>query len=439
MSYKSCILYLLLASCNCFAQQTNFKFSEFGLTNGLHVILHQDNSLPVISVRVIYHVGSKDETSGHNGFAHFFEHLMFEGTDNIKRGEYIKIVHDAGGNANGSATFDITEFHENLSSNQLELALWLESERMLHLKTDSTGIETQRQIIKEENRESFENTPYGRCLNEIMKNAFRDSSYKWTPAGEDQYVNVAGYSEFTDFYKKYYVPDNAVLVITGDIQPEKAERLVKKYFEDIPKGKINISGSFSKTPENEGEIRKTVYDNVQLPAIFYAYHTAPAGTKDACAMELIQKWLTEGENSLVFKSLVEEQQLAMQVGAIPLNLEKSGLFIIYSISNIGVKAEDLDNAMNSKIEEAKTKGITDHDFQKIKNKTEYDFYTRNSTMEGIASSLAEYYIYFKNTELINKEMDLFNSITPEDLLKAARKYLTPENRLVLYYLPETLK
>ncbi len=419
-----------------FAQQGKIEFTEFDLTNGLHVILHQNNSVPIISIRVVYHVGSKNETSDRTGFAHFFEHLMFEGSDNIKRGEYSKIIQNAGGNENASTSFDITEYHESLPSNQLELGLWLESERMMHLKIDSIGIETQRLVVKEEKKQRFENTPYGRCIIEIMRNSFKVHPYQWMPIGEDQYIDEAGYSEFMDFYKKYYVPENAVLVIAGDFMQEQAKALIKKYFDDIPKGKFDISRPVIKEPAQESEVRKTVFDKVQLPAIFYAYHTPASGTSDSYAMVLLQKWLTGGESSQFFKSLVDQQQLAMQVGAIPLNLEDPGLFIIYSISNIGVTAADMDKAMNIEIEEAKTKGLNEHDFQKIKNQIETDFYSSNSTMEGIAASLAEYFTYFKNTNLINTEIEKYNSITREDLLRVAKKYLMPENRLVLYYLPD---
>jgi len=431
------IICLCLSVIQGFAQTGKIEFTEFDLNNGLHVILHQNNSVPLISVQIIYHAGSKNETSDRTGFAHFFEHLMFEGSDNIKRGEYSKIIQNAGGNENASTSFDITEYHESLPSNQLELALWLESERMLHLKIDSTGIETQRQVVKEEKKQNYENTPYGRCLIEIMKNSYRVHPYQWTPIGEDQYIDKASYSEFMDFYKKYYVPENAVLVIAGDIQQEQTKALIKKYFEDIPKGNKEIERPLIKEPDQESEVRKTVYDKVQLPAIFYAYHTPKSGTTDSYAMELIQKWLTGGESSQFFKSLVDQQQLAMQVGAIPLNLEDPGLFIIYSISNIGVTAEDMDKAMNIQIEDAKLKGLDEHDFQKIKNQIENDFYSRNSTMEGIAASLAENYTYFKNTDLINTEIEKYKAITREDLIKVAKKYLKPGNRLVLYYLPET--
>ncbi len=434
------IVYLCsIVSIDSVAQPGKIEFTEFDLSNGLHVILHQNNTVPLVSIRVVYHVGSKNEKADRTGFAHFFEHLMFEGSDNIKRGEFDKYVQNAGGNDNASTSFDITEYHESLPSNQLELGLWLESERMLHLKIDSIGIETQRKVVKEEKKERFENTPYGRLLSEIMSNAFKVHPYQWTPIGENQYIDQAGYPEFMDFYKKYYVPENAVLVVAGDFQMDQTKTSIKKYFDDIPKGKQTIERPHIKEPIQISEIRKTTYDKIQLPAIVFAYHIPAAGTIDSYAMEMIEKWLTGGESSQFFKALVDEQQLAMQVEAIPLTLEDPGLFIVYGIANINVRAEDLYKAMNNEIDTAKARGLSEHDFQKIKNQIENDFYSSNSTMSGIASSLAEYYIYFKNTNLINTEIEKYNQITREDLIRVANEYLKPENRLVLYYLPDSYK
>src|SRR5208283_5030854 len=190
------------------AQSGKVDFSEFDLPNGLHVIFHQNNTVPLVSIQVVYHVGSKNEKPDRTGFAHFFEHLMFEGSDHIGRGEYFKYIQNAGGNDNASTSFDITEFHESLPSNQFELGCWLESERMLHLKIDSIGIETQRKVVKEEKRQTYENNPYGRLLEEIMKNSYKVHPYQWIPIGEAQYIDEATYSEFMDFYKEYYVPNN---------------------------------------------------------------------------------------------------------------------------------------------------------------------------------------------------------------------------------------
>lgn len=421
------------------AQSGKIEFKEFDLNNGLHVILHQNNSIPTVAIYVMYHVGSKNEKSDRTGFAHFFEHLMFEGSPNIERGQYFKYVQNAGGKNNASTSFDITQYFEVLPSNQLELGLWLESERMLHLKIDSIGIETQRKVVKEERRQSYENRPYGRLLLEIFSNSFKVHPYQWTPIGEAQYIDKAKYNEFMDFYKQFYVPQNAVLVIAGDIKVDAAKAMVAKYFESVPKGTEQIFRPTVKEPQQTKENRVTTYDKVQLPAVVYAYHTPAMGTHDAYALDMLQKYLSGGESSVIYKSIVDKQQLAVFASAFPYALEDNGLFIMYSIANVGKTADQLDKAIDVEIENVKAGAISDHDFQKIKNQIENDFYSQNSTMQGIASNLAEYYTYYKNTGLINTEIEKYQQVTKEDLKRVANQYLKPENRLVLYYLPESLK
>lgn len=434
------ILFLFLFPGNrSFAQSGKIDFNEFDLKNGLHVILHQNNSIPTVAVNIVYHVGSKNENADRTGFAHFFEHLMFEGSDNINRGQFFKYVQNAGGNNNASTSFDITQYYEVLPSNQLELGLWLESERMLHLKIDSIGIETQRKVVKEERKQSYENRPYGRWMLEVFANSFQKHPYQWTPIGEAQYIDKAKYSEFMDFYKQFYVPKNAVLVIAGDIQIDAAKNMVKKYFEDIPTGNETIFRPSVKEPEQTAEKRVTTYDKVQLPAVFYAYHVPASGTPDAYAMDMLQKYLSGGESSVLYKSIVDKQQLALEISAMSFTLEDAGLFITLGIANLGKTAEDLDKALNSEIETVKAGEISDRDFQKIKNQIENDFYSQNSTMRGIAYNLATYYTYFKNTNLINIEIEKYQKITKDDLKRVANQYLKPENRLVLYYLPQSSK
>lgn len=231
------ILSAVVFTGNLLSAQTNkIKFTEYDLPNGLHVILHEDHSTPIVAVTVLYHVGSKNEDPNRTGFAHFFEHLMFEGSDNIKRGEYMKLVQNAGGQLNANTTFDRTFYFEILPSNQLELGLWMESERMLHSKIDSIGVETQRKVVKEELKQSNENTPYGTILIQSFGHAFKEHPYRWTPIGSAEYINKASLQEFIDFYKTFYVPNNATLSIAGDITPSQTKTLIEKYFKEIPKG-----------------------------------------------------------------------------------------------------------------------------------------------------------------------------------------------------------
>jgi predicted Zn-dependent peptidase len=417
--------------------QKKLEFTELKLKNGLHVILHQNNSTPIVAINVLYHVGSKNEKPDRTGFAHFFEHLMFEGSKNIKRGEFDKYTQNAGGNNNAFTSFDKTSYFEQLPSHQLALGLWLESERMLHLRIDSIGVETQRKVVKEERKQSYENQPYGSLNQELFANAYTVHPYRWVPIGEAQYIDKASLKEFMDFHAEYYVPNNAVLVIAGDIQIPQAKLLVEKYFTDIPYGTKDIYRPNIVEPEQTQERRKVVYDNVQLPAVIMSFHMPAQGTPDYYALSLLQNLLSVGKSSRLYKSLVEEQQLAVQTGAFSVALEDPGLFVAYAFANLGKSAEEVEKAMIAEIENIKSGEISDREFQKLQNQFETEFYTRNATMEGIALSLADYHTFFGNAGIINTEIEKYKAVKKADLTRVAKQYLKSQNRLVLYYLPKT--
>src|ERR1700712_4068206 len=253
----------------CFAiitsQAQQVKFTEYDLPNGLHVILHQDKSAPVVAVTVFYHVGSKNEQLGRTGFAHFFEHLLFEGTDNIKRGQFFKIVSANGGQNNANTTQDRTFYYEVFPSNQLETGLWLESERMMHPVINDIGVKTQDEVVKEERRQSFDNRPYGNVITYISEGLFPTHPYHNGVIGSMKDLDAAKLDEFKDFFKKYYIPNNAVLTIAGDIDIAKTKQLVQSYFADIPKGADVVYKKVDEAPITK-QIVDTAYDaNIQLP------------------------------------------------------------------------------------------------------------------------------------------------------------------------------
>ncbi len=418
------------------AQQGRIKFTEYDLPNGLHVILHQDNTTPIVAVSILYHVGSKNEVPGRTGFAHFFEHLMFEGSPNIPRGEYFKIAQAAGGTLNANTSQDRTFYYEILPSNQIELGLWLESERLFHLRIDSTGVETQRGVVKEERKQSYDNRPYGSIIEKTMENAYKVHPYKWTPIGYPVDLNKATLQEFIDFHSTYYVPNNATLSIAGDMDIESTKKLIEKYFGDIPRGTKELYRPNVVEPQKTSEVRETVYDNIQLPAVILSYHMPAQGTPDSYALSMLTTLLSDGQSSRMYKSIVDQQQKAMQVMSFPFALEDPGLFLIFGLVNMGIETADLEKAIDAEIEKVKTTEISDAEFQKLRNKVENDFVTGNSSMAGIAENLANYYVYFKDANLINTEIDRYMQVTPADLKRVATKYLTPENRVVLTYLPK---
>jgi predicted Zn-dependent peptidase len=432
LGFISLLVFFSLAD----AQLNQIEFQEFTLDNGLHVILHQDHSTPIVAINIYYHVGSKNEQPDRTGFAHFFEHLMFEGSANVQRGEFVEYVTNAGGVHNAGTSFDQTLYYEILPSNQLELALWLESDRLLQLRIDSVGVETQRSVIKEERSQRFDNQPYGSLLEQVFSNAFKEHPYHWVPIGDVQYIDEAKLHEFIEFHDHFYVPENAVLVVSGDLDYENTKKLVEDYFGDISRGGHEIYRPDIQEPPPTTEIRKTIYDNIQLPAMFTAYRMPAMGNPDSYALEMLQTLLSGGQSSRLYKSLVDNKQLALDSGAIPLALEDAGVFIIYGIANTGVALEDLEAAVEEEITKVIEEGLTDREFQKLQNQTENDFVSRNTTMAGISESLATYHTFYGDANLINTEIEKYLAVTPYNITDVAQKYLVPENRVVLYYLPK---
>lgn len=418
------------------SNSTEIEFKEYDLENGLHVILHEDHSTPIVSVSVLYHVGSKNEDSERTGFAHFFEHLLFEGSENIERGEFFKIVQGNGGILNANTSFDRTFYFEVLPSNQLKLGLWLESERMLHAKIDQEGVETQRGVVKEEMKQRYDNTPYGTILPEMMKRAYKEHPYQWTPIGNPEYINKAQLSEFMDFYSIFYVPNNATLSIAGDINIDDAKKWINDYFADIPRGTKEIPRPTIVEPKKTAEVRDTVFDNIQLPAVVMGYHMPAQDDEEFYAVSMLSQYLSQGESSRFNKVIKEEKEKAVFVGAFPIPTEDPGMALMFGIANMGVAADDLENAMNTEIEAVKEELISEKEFEKLRNQVENDFISGNASVRGLAENLANYHVYYGDANLINTEIDRYMKVTREDIQKAAKTYLQNENRVVLYYLPK---
>lgn len=421
------------------SQATEIGFKEFDLPNGLHVIVHEDHSVPIVAVSVMYHVGSKNEQSDRTGFAHFFEHLMFEGTKNIDRFQYDKIVESAGGTLNANTSNDRTYYYEILPSNQLELGLWLESERMLHARVDSIGIATQKGVVVEEKKQNYDNRPYGSLLPELLGHAFTKHPYQWATIGNADHIKAAKDEEFKKFYNSFYVPNNAVLVLAGDINFADAKRLTEKYFTDIPAKKGEIYRPNLIEDVKHSEVRDTIYDNIQLPAIFQAYHIPAMGSNDYYAVKMLSQLLSTGQSSRLYKSLVDEQQLAIEVAAIPLPFEDPGLAIILALPNMGLDCAVLEAAMDKEIDKVRKELVPEKEFQKLKNQVENQIVTQNSTIASRAGTLAENYTYYKDANRINTDLNKYLAVTQEDLKRVANDYFRKENRVVLYYLPKSSK
>lgn len=426
--------FLTILSFSVFAQQVAFE--EYDLSNGMHVILHQDNSAPVVTTSVMYHVGAKDENPERTGFAHFFEHLLFEGTQNIERGEWFKIVSSNGGTNNANTTQDRTYYYEVFPSNNLELGLWMESERLLHPVINQIGVDTQNEVVKEEKRLRYDNSPYGQWTPQVFKNLFKNHPYRWTTIGSLDHLDAAKLEEFQAFNKKYYVPNNAVLVVAGDIDKTNAKKLIEDYFGSIPRGKEIERTTIQEDPISK-EIEVAYEDpNIQIPAVFTVYRTPAMTTRDARVLDMISTVLSDGKSSRLYKKLVDEKKKALQIAAFNYSLEEYGAYIVLALPLGENTLDDLVVEMDEEIVKLQTELISEKELQKLRNKFENQFVNSNSSIEGVASSLATYYMLYDDINLINTEIDIYNSITREEIREIAKKYLNPNQRLVLDYLPK---
>lgn len=427
-------IFIVLITISTYSQSVNFE--KYTLENGLDVILHQDNSAPIVVTSMMYHVGAKDEDEDKTGFAHFFEHLLFEGTKNIDGGYggWNQIINSNGGTFNANTTADRTYYYEIFPSNKLEIGLWLESERMLHPVVSQKGINTQNEVVKEEKRRA-ENQPYGKLIEVVSENLFEVHPYKGTVIGKMEHLDAATEEDYKKFNKKFHVPNNAVLVVAGDIEVDKTLELVKKYFGEIPKGK-EVERSFPKEkPITESKRVKSYDKNIQIPAYVLAYRTPPQNDRDSWVLKMISTYLSDGESSKLYKKIVDEKKMALAVQAINLSQEDYGIYIVFNIPMGEKTFDEMNKEIDEEIYKIQNELISERDFEKIRNKIESQFVSSNSSFEGIASSLATYHMLYDDVNLINDQIDIYMSITREEMRDVANKYLNTNQRIEVEYLP----
>ncbi len=467
--------------------QRKIEYVEYDLPNGIHVILHEEHSTPIVAVSVLYHVGSKNENPDRTGFAHFFEHLLFEGTANIGRGEYSELVEKNGGTLNANTSQDRTYYYEILPSNQLELGIWLESERMLHAKVDSVGIETQRSVVKEEKRQRVDNQPYASFMTETFSRMFKQHPYNWVPIGSMEHLDAAEEKDYVNFYRTFYVPANATLSIAGDIDVKQTKKWIDAYFGSIPKGEaINMYRDFEllsdedftakygvgktkfdannftspkdkaalaalrkleatpvKIPrpakaneQLDGVVKDVIYDNIQLPGLFMSYRFPEQTHSDMYALQMMNDVLSGGASSRINKQLVEKKQMATFAFAFPLTMEDASVGIFAAIAANGKDLDSIQIEFDKQIELIQAELISQEEFEKIRNQYENQFVTSNSTIAGIAENLADNHVYNGGAEKINTELSNYMKVTREDIQRVAKKYLTQDKRIILHYLPK---
>ena len=426
---------VLLFISNLSAQEV--KFVEYDLDNGLHVIIHQENAAPVVTVGVMYQIGAKDEVVGRTGFAHFFEHLLFEGTKNIERGKWFDIVSANGGSNNANTTQDRTYYYETFPSNKLEIGLWMESERMLHPIIEQIGVDTQNEVVKEEKRQRIDNAPYGKIIYRtgINPHLFKKHPYGRSVIGSMEDLDAAKLDEFVDFNKQYYNPNNAVLVVAGDVNIDETKKMIDDYFGTITNNsERNIIQSVIE-PEITETRMVTEYDpNIQIPAYIFSYITPKSTDKDAYVLDYISSILTGGNSSRMYKRMVDKDKVALQVLAFNQASQDYGTYTMGALIKGEPNWEMLKNTMDDEIKTLQTELITDREFQKLQNSFETSYVQANSSVEGIAASLATYNMLQGDTNRINEQLNIYRTITKEDIMRVAKTYLNPNQRVELKYL-----
>jgi len=411
-------------------------FKEFTLKNGLRVILSEDHSAPTYSICVTYNVGSRDERPGRTGFAHLFEHMMFQGSDNVGKGEHFILVLNNGGSANGTTNADRTNYFQTLPANQLELGLFLEADRMRSLKINQANFDNQRQTVQEERRQSYDNRPYGKSYEAVIETAYDNFAYKHSTIGSMEDLNAAMVRDAAEFFHTYYAPNNAVLSLVGDFNTDVALRLVKKYFESIssqpPPPAVDTS-----EPEQKGERRKSMEDAfAQAPRIDIVYKVPPGNAPDSYALKIVGEVLSGGLSARLHQKLVKEREMALSVSAGSDERRGPCLFWISIMARPNVNLTELEGLVYKELDRIKVEPIGDWELDKIRmqvrRRQSQGFYSTRTR----ANTLGQYAVYYNDPSLINSMQVKLSQVTKADVQRVAATYLKETNRTVVTTLPK---
>lgn len=415
------------------------EVKEHQLANGLRVLLHEDHSVPVANVQIWYHVGSKDERKGRSGFAHLFEHIMFKGSANVAPEEHKNFLSSIGGRYNAGTDFDSTSYYQTIPSNYLERILWMEADRMRSLDVSEENFKSEREVVKEERRQRIENPPFGRLLPVVLDKTYTTHPYRILPIGSMEDLDAATLQDVRDFHSVYYVPNNATMVISGDVDPAQTMRWVEKYFGSIPKGKP-VPRETPKEPAQTAERRAVDYHaNTPLPTSVITYHIPEAGHADTYPLQVAGNILSAGESSRLYKRMVYDKQIAVAAGGQAIVLDDPGVFFFFSILNGGQKAEDGEKELLAEIDRLRSEPVSAEELAKSKNQLIAGLVFGRQTVQEKGSAIAYANAVMGDVSLVNRELAEYQKVTAEDVQRVARKYFNPENRTVVYMLPEAMR
>jgi zinc protease len=435
----SCYLIALLFAGTLAAQTIpRIQFEKYTLPNGLEVILHEDHSTPIVAVDTWYHVGSGDEQVGRTGFAHLFEHIMFMGSQHVPVGAFDKLLESAGGDNNGSTTEDRTNYYETLPSNALALALWLDSDRMGFLlpTMDLAKVNLQRDVVKNERRQRVDNVPYGRADETILAALYpKNHPYSWPVIGSMTDLSAASLADVQNFFRTYYAPDNATLTIAGDFDPATAKKLVAEYFSSIPRGPTIHRRTTVPPVVIPRDTFLVLEDRVQLPRLYYTWHSVKDLSKDDAALDILAQILANDKNSRLYKRLVYELQVAQDVGAGQDGSRLDGKFQIDVTPKPGQKVADIDHLVEAEIKNVMDNGITPRELQRAQNSFKARFLNRLASVLGKADRLNYYNYIAGNPDYVQQDAARYDRVTAADVQRVARTYLG-RPKIVLTVVPE---
>ena len=409
-------------------------FKEIELSNGLKVIMSRVSEIPMVALNTTFKVGSKDEEEDKTGLAHFIEHLMFEGSKFLKSGEFDEILNRNGGESNAYTTWDSTSYHIVIPSNKLETALWLDSNRFFDISLTEKSFVKQKEVIFEEKLQVYDNTPYGSLEVESSRRLFSKSGYKSPIIGDMEHLKIMRLEDVFAFFKKYYIPNNAVLSIVGDIDYYETEKLVRKYYDDINRGEEIFSKEYF-DDDIEEEITDDIFDNIHLTGKFLFYKLPMPGSKAYYAIQILNGILSNGDSSRFYKELVYRKELVNDIESYLYDMEKVSLFSVSSIALIGRSIFEIEKEIDIIIDEVKSGNIHDYEIQKIKNKIEAGFNTRKLSIISLAERFSHIKTFYDDCEKINNEILNYLNITKEDIVNAANMHLNKNQRVNLNYFP----
>ncbi len=409
----------------------------FTLGNGLRVIVSEDHSAPVVAVNVWYRVGSAHETPGRTGFAHFFEHMLFEETENLGNGDFARLVSSAGGQYNGTTDTDRTAYFETLPSNRVNLALWLHAERMARLVVSERGFDNQREVVKEERRLRIDNQPYAQAGIVLDSLATDYEPYQHTPIGSMEDLDAATTADVQGFYERYYVPNNATLVVVGAVPADQIRALAEEYFGAIPRGEdVPPLPEPPPTPRSDGERTASVSDeHAQLPLLYMGYNIPPAGHPDIYPLSVLSAVFSTGESSRLHQRLVKQDELAPAVISALQQRLGSGLMLFGSLPHPGGDIGEIRAVIEEEIEKLKAEGISERELEKALNQQRASQVASRLTVTAKANILQSYVLTYGDPFEVNNALARFEAVTLDDVLEVARKYLIPDNRTVVVARP----